>query len=148
MLPRVATRFVQERRVANFARLNGLLEVCYHIPLTRFLITLHFSSNIRETLVEIMALPAAAEQPSSSMLHWVGQGELPTIGTEDSELPTEPSTCIFWCAVALGALVQGNPVESVRHYKFLVHLVRHPVVNLCLLGVRYRPHLVPSWYNH
>ena len=25
----------------------------------------------------------------------------------------DPSTCIFWCAVALGALVKGNPIESV-----------------------------------
>lgn len=25
----------------------------------------------------------------------------------------EPSACIFWCAVAIGALVQGRPIESV-----------------------------------
>lgn len=24
-----------------------------------------------------------------------------------------PSTCMFWCAVALGSLVKGSPVESV-----------------------------------
>ena len=30
------------------------------------------------------------------------------------QLPMDPSTCIFWCAVALGALVKGNPIESVR----------------------------------
>lgn len=29
------------------------------------------------------------------------------------ELPVGPSTCVFWCAVALGALVGGNPLESV-----------------------------------
>lgn len=29
------------------------------------------------------------------------------------ELPIGPSTCVFWCAVALGALVRGNPIESV-----------------------------------
>ena len=28
-------------------------------------------------------------------------------------LPTEASTCIFWCAVALGALVRGSPIETV-----------------------------------
>lgn len=29
------------------------------------------------------------------------------------ELPTDPSTCVFWCAVALGSLVKGSPIESV-----------------------------------
>lgn len=31
------------------------------------------------------------------------------------ELPSGPSTCVFWCAVALGALVRGNPIESVSN---------------------------------
>eukprot|EP00903_Cladosiphon_okamuranus_P015987 g14765.t2 len=31
-------------------------------------------------------------------------------------LPMEPSTCVFWCAVALGALVTGRATESVTKY--------------------------------
>lgn len=30
------------------------------------------------------------------------------------ELPKDPSSCTFWCAVALGALAKGSSVESVR----------------------------------
>ncbi len=30
-----------------------------------------------------------------------------------SSLPADPSICTFWCAVAVGALVKGCPVESV-----------------------------------
>lgn len=32
---------------------------------------------------------------------------------ERNQLLIGPSTCIFWCAVALGALVTGSPLESV-----------------------------------
>ena len=38
-----------------------------------------------------------------------------TLMPADSELPMDPSTCVFWCAVALGALVKGRPIESVRN---------------------------------
>lgn len=31
----------------------------------------------------------------------------------DLLLPMEPSTCAFWCAVAIGALVKGPATESV-----------------------------------
>lgn len=56
------------------------------------------------------------------MLHWVDQGRVHTIGRKDSastalegnQLPMDPPTCTFWCAVALGALVKGTPVDSVR----------------------------------
>lgn len=34
----------------------------------------------------------------------------------DGGLPIGSATCIFWCAVAIGALVQGRPVESVSHF--------------------------------
>lgn len=27
--------------------------------------------------------------------------------------PTNPSVCTFWCAVAMGAILKGYPVESV-----------------------------------
>ncbi|CAN0124670.1 unnamed protein product [Ectocarpus sp. 6 AP-2014] len=35
---------------------------------------------------------------------------------ERDDLPANPSTCTFWCAVAIGALVEGHPIESVAHY--------------------------------
>lgn len=33
----------------------------------------------------------------------------------DSLFTVDPSACVFWCAVALGALVKGQPIESVRN---------------------------------
>lgn len=30
-----------------------------------------------------------------------------------SQLPKDPSFCTFWCAVAMGALAKGSPIESV-----------------------------------
>ena len=35
-------------------------------------------------------------------------------GARGSSLFVDPSICTFWCAVAIGALVTGRPVESVR----------------------------------
>lgn len=35
-----------------------------------------------------------------------------TLGVDDHLMG--PATCIFWSAVAIGALVKGSPVESVR----------------------------------
>ncbi|CAM9646751.1 unnamed protein product, partial [Ectocarpus sp. 8 AP-2014] len=32
------------------------------------------------------------------------------------QLAMDPSACTFWCAVALGALVKGSPIESVTSY--------------------------------
>lgn len=29
-------------------------------------------------------------------------------------LPKDLSTCVFWCAVGMGALVKGKPIETVR----------------------------------
>ena len=29
------------------------------------------------------------------------------------DLPVDPSTCTFWCAVAIGALVKGRDAKSV-----------------------------------
>lgn len=33
----------------------------------------------------------------------------------DRQVSVGPSTCVFWCAVALGALVKGQPIESVSN---------------------------------
>lgn len=37
------------------------------------------------------------------------------------QLPKDPSFCTFWCAVALGALAKGSPIESVRQVSVEVH---------------------------
>lgn len=37
-----------------------------------------------------------------------------------SSSSSDISVCSFWCAVALGGLVQGRPVESVRVFVLLV----------------------------
>lgn len=129
------------------------LTPCPHVPPCHNVI---FCSQIRETLVEMMARPAT-EQPSGSMLHWVEQGQFDTIASQGSssspasegnELPTDPPACILWCAVALGALVQGNPVESVRRCTFIVNPAKHRrglpflLLNALVLG------LVLAWYHH
>ncbi|CAN0573496.1 unnamed protein product, partial [Ectocarpus sp. 12 AP-2014] len=36
-----------------------------------------------------------------------------TRGGEGAPWPRDPSTCLLWCAIALGALVRGCPVEHV-----------------------------------
>eukprot|EP00752_Nemacystus_decipiens_P005052 g4587.t1 len=80
-------------------------------------------SNIRETMVNIMLHPAPREQPAIGE----GSGEVgrfdgcATIGGFGNTVGGEglligPSICIFWCAVALGALVKGSPIESVAIY--------------------------------
>lgn len=33
---------------------------------------------------------------------------------EHGQFPADPSFCTFWSAVAIGALVKGSPIESVR----------------------------------
>lgn len=77
-------------------------------------------SNIRETMVKIMLSPASRQRPASEGgcgeagqydACATGGGFGNTLGGID--LHVGPSTCIFWCAVALGALVKGSPIESV-----------------------------------
>lgn len=77
------------------------------------------ASAIREAIVKILARPAFG-QPSQEPHD--RDDSLDAILLEDSlnpslrghQLPKDPTTCVFWCAVALGALVKGNPIESVR----------------------------------
>lgn len=76
------------------------------------------ASHIRETMVKIMTSPAPLQQSDV----WGACGEVgsmaraPSWGkaSDESLLPMDPSTCTFWCAIALGALAKGSPVESVR----------------------------------
>lgn len=79
------------------------------------------ASFIRRTMVNIMASPATREPPGA-ICHTGKEFQFDTTAAENSlvaasggiGLPMDPSTCIFWCAVALGALVKGSPVLVVR----------------------------------
>ncbi|CAN0340640.1 unnamed protein product [Ectocarpus sp. 4 AP-2014] len=64
-----------------------------------------------------MSIVSTARSPASSMKQWEQQQQL---------LPSDPSTSMFWCAVALGALTQGRPVRSVGCHE----MVRNPTCSL------------------
>ena len=78
------------------------------------------ASRIRESMVKIMVTSDSREQPTvgdgcgegSRLDAIMGRGEFHNATTEENVL-MDPSTCVFWCAVALGALVRGSPVEMV-----------------------------------
>lgn len=80
-----------------------------------FFHTLAADSNIRETMVNLMVTPGA-------VFNYAEAGELgatapaKAVGTVVGLL--DPSTCIFWCAVGLGAVLKGSPVESVSRTVF------------------------------
>ncbi|CAN0314629.1 unnamed protein product, partial [Ectocarpus fasciculatus] len=82
-------------------------------------------SHIRETMVKIMASPAPLQHSTvggacgeaGSMV----RASCWSKANEEPQLPMDPSTCTFWCAIALGALAKGSPVESVAKYLHLAH---------------------------
>ncbi|CBN75491.1 expressed unknown protein [Ectocarpus siliculosus] len=85
---------------------------------------LPFKSHIRETMVKIMLPPASSQQPVLGDNCDEGEryfeavapgGDLSKISA-GNQLAMDPSACTFWCAVALGALVKGSPIESVTSY--------------------------------
>ncbi|CAM9737968.1 unnamed protein product [Ectocarpus fasciculatus] len=81
-------------------------------------------SHIRREMVRMMALSTAPHQlgaPHDS----TEQLQFGTIPTDNDSITTGnqpsagPSACTFWCAIGVGALVQGSPVESVANYSRL-----------------------------
>ncbi|CAN0270947.1 unnamed protein product [Ectocarpus sp. 12 AP-2014] len=77
-------------------------------------------SHIRGEMVRMMTLSTAPHRPGASH-ESPEQGQLGAIFSEDgitteNRLSTGPSACTFWCAVGVGALVKGSPVESVANY--------------------------------
>ncbi|CAN0090205.1 unnamed protein product [Ectocarpus sp. 4 AP-2014] len=82
-------------------------------------------SHIRETMVKIMTSPASLQQSAvGGACGEVGSMVRAPCGnkaSEEPQLPMDPSTCTFWCAIALGALAKGCPVESVAKYRHLAH---------------------------
>eukprot|EP00903_Cladosiphon_okamuranus_P015990 g14768.t1 len=83
-------------------------------------------SYIRETMVKLMATPADIQQPGAVLFYGAGEAYFGTAATEDvcgdPLRAIGPSTCTFWCAVAVGALAQGSPIGSVSRY---CQLARH-----------------------
>ncbi|CAM9343803.1 unnamed protein product [Ectocarpus sp. 12 AP-2014] len=80
-------------------------------------------SHIRGEMVRMMTLSTAPNRPGASH-DSPEQGQFGTIFSKDgittgNRLSTGPSACTFWCAVGVGALVKGSPVESVANYSRL-----------------------------
>ncbi|CAM9741827.1 unnamed protein product [Ectocarpus sp. 6 AP-2014] len=81
-------------------------------------------SHIRETMVTIMLPPASSQQPvfgddcdeGGHYFEAVAPGDDLSKTSARNQFPMDPSACTFWCAVALGALVKGSPIESVTSY--------------------------------
>lgn len=46
--------------------------------------------------------------------------------TRSGAVPRDPSTCILWCAIALGALVRGFPLDQVSGGTLLLHALLRP----------------------
>ncbi|CAN0429500.1 unnamed protein product, partial [Hapterophycus canaliculatus] len=78
-------------------------------------------SEIRETMVKIMVSTYPRREPGFDTDYSGEEGQssaLEVRGTSGNisgmkQLPMDPSFCTFWCAVAVGALAKGSPVESV-----------------------------------
>ncbi|CAM9443720.1 unnamed protein product [Ectocarpus sp. 12 AP-2014] len=80
-------------------------------------------SHIRGEMVRMMTLSTTPHRPGASH-DSPEQGQFGAIFSEDgvttgNQLSTGPSACTFWCAVGVGALVKGSPVESVANYSRL-----------------------------
>ncbi|CAM9545027.1 unnamed protein product, partial [Hapterophycus canaliculatus] len=81
-------------------------------------------SEIRETMVKMMVPALARREPDCGTNCFDKEGQVGglkgrgTFGHASGidPLPKDPSVCTFWCAVALGALAKGSPVESVASY--------------------------------
>lgn len=72
-------------------------------------------SDIRETMMKIILPPAI--QRWADRQDCGEEEQLDTIipgGPVGNPVgPAGPSACTFWCAVAMGALAKGRPIESV-----------------------------------
>ncbi|CAM9902765.1 unnamed protein product, partial [Laminaria digitata] len=75
-------------------------------------------SNIRETMIKMFAGSVAVQESDSEDYSTTDQ-HFDAIMPADRQVSADPSTCVFWCAVALGALVKGQPIESVGKYSRL-----------------------------
>ncbi|CAN0100861.1 unnamed protein product, partial [Ectocarpus sp. 12 AP-2014] len=83
-------------------------------------------SHIRETMVKMMTAPAPLQQPpiagnwdEETRFSEIERGVNCSKASDVNQLPMNPQSCTFWCAIALGAVAKGNPVESVEKYSQL-----------------------------
>ncbi|CAM9309567.1 unnamed protein product [Ectocarpus fasciculatus] len=80
-------------------------------------------SHIRGVMVRMMTRSNAQQQPSETH-ESPEQSPIGVISTKGDigvghQLSIGPSACTFWCAVGIGALVKGTPVERVANYSRL-----------------------------
>ncbi|CAN0400997.1 unnamed protein product [Scytosiphon promiscuus] len=100
--------------LSDFFGCNGFL------PLTD-------ESQIREAVVKIMVSDSPRQQGGVTTDYCGEEGHFgprhvaSTFGNfwRTKNLPKDPSFCTFWCAVAVGALAKGSPIESVEKYSEL-----------------------------
>ncbi|CAM9586204.1 unnamed protein product [Ectocarpus sp. 12 AP-2014] len=85
-------------------------------------------STIREAMVQIMATPAALQRPAvgggcdeEALFDAIARGADLIKASEGHQLPMNPRSCTFWCAIALGALAKGSSFQSVAKYSQLAH---------------------------
>ena len=104
-------------------------------PLTHLPI-LSSVSNIRETMVKLMVTSSTSQQTGQGY-NYAGPG---TIRSASPDSPSckiggtaDPSTCMFWCAVAMGAILKGSPVHSVSTSLGYFVAVRKPIVLLVIV---------------
>ncbi|CAN0402652.1 unnamed protein product [Ectocarpus sp. 12 AP-2014] len=87
------------------------------------LLPLTTPSHIRGAMVRMMTGPTA-QQKLGALHDSSDQGQFGAIFTEDGiTTGNKPlagsSACTFWCAVGIGAVMKGSPVESVAKYSRL-----------------------------
>lgn len=109
--------------------LTTLLRVCS----PRLLAWSTTTSHIREAMIKVMTHPSVQHpyHPSGTPhgAPWdrgqfnavTNGGSSGGCGLDDqgNQYPMDPSICTFWCAVALGALVKGSPIEAVRRSLYM-----------------------------
>ncbi|CAM9645579.1 unnamed protein product, partial [Ectocarpus sp. 13 AM-2016] len=83
-------------------------------------------SHIRETMVETMTAPAPLQQPAiagnwdeETRFSEIERGVNCSKASDVNQFRINPQSCTFWCAIALGAVAKGHPVESVEKYSQL-----------------------------
>lgn len=78
-------------------------------------------SQVRETMVKIMVPTASRPEPVFGSGCFGEEGQFGSLGAGDmsgnvsgmNQLLNDPAFCTFWCAVAVGGLAKGSPIESV-----------------------------------
>lgn len=98
------------------------LPLLRHAPLTRTATRAVVSfavivSEIRESMVKMMTTlrrsAVGGDFGEQRRFDAIVRGADWSKVLEGHQIPMNPSRCTFWCAIALGALVKGHPIESV-----------------------------------